>query len=68
MSTEEQTGTHPAEVSGPLFKIFFPQVHYSYCFALEERELHNLRMRRLYLNALFLIQASHGSKFCLSVF
>jgi hypothetical protein len=36
-------------------------------FALEVLKLHTLPMRRHHLNALFLIQVYHGSKFCPSV-
>jgi hypothetical protein len=49
------------------FNRFFAQIHYSYSLALEKLKLHNLRMGRHHLDALFLTQVYRGSKFCLSV-
>jgi hypothetical protein len=49
------------------FYRFFPQVRYSYTLALQESNLHTLRMRRHRLDTVFLIQVYSGSKFCPSV-
>jgi hypothetical protein len=49
------------------FYRFFPQVRYCYTRALQELNLHTLRMRRHRLDAIFLTQVYSGSKFCPSV-
>jgi hypothetical protein len=49
------------------FSRFFPEVHYCYSLALEELKLHNLRMKRYHLDALFLTQVYFVLKFCPSV-
>jgi hypothetical protein len=46
------------------FYRFFPQVRYCYTLALQELNLHTLRMRRHLLDAVFLTQVYSGSKFC----
>jgi hypothetical protein len=45
---------------------FLPYVHYIMP-TLEYLKLHTLHKRRYHLDALFLIQVHHGSKFCPSV-
>jgi hypothetical protein len=49
------------------FYCFFPQVRYCCTLALQKLNLHNLRMRRHRLDAVFLTQIYSGSKFCPSV-
>jgi hypothetical protein len=49
------------------FYRFFPQVHYCYTLALQELNLHTLRMRRQRVDAVFLTKVYSGSKFCPSV-
>jgi hypothetical protein len=49
------------------FYRFFSQVRYCYTLALQELNLHTLRMRRHRLDAVFLTQVYSGSKFCPSV-
>jgi hypothetical protein len=46
---------------------FLPHVHYSYANALEYLKLHNVRMSRYHLDALFLIQVYRGLKYCPSL-
>jgi hypothetical protein len=46
---------------------FFPHVHYSYAYTLEQFKLHALRKRRCHFDAPFFIQIYFGSKFCPSL-
>jgi hypothetical protein len=49
------------------FYRFFPQICYCYTLALQELNLHTLRMSRHRLDAVFLTQVYSGSKFWPSV-
>jgi hypothetical protein len=49
------------------FYPFLPQVRYCYTLALQELNLHTLRMRRHRLDAVFLTQVYSGSKLCPSI-
>jgi hypothetical protein len=49
------------------FYRFFPEIRYCYTLALQELNLHALRMRRHRFDAVFLTQVYSGSKFCPSV-
>jgi hypothetical protein len=49
------------------FNRFFPHVHYSYTYVLEQLKLQALRKRKNHLDALFLVEVYLCYQFCPSV-
>jgi hypothetical protein len=67
MPTSWNASSRGLRTSVLIVSCFFPEVHYCYSLALEELNLHTLRIRRHRLDALFLTQVYFGLKFCPSV-